>query len=137
MTSNLGSDIILHAKKLDKKVEEQVRQILYKTFRPEFLNRIDEIVYFSSLNADMLKDITQLQLHKLAQRLQDQGITMHIKDGVLDEIAQLGYEPEFGARPLKRAIQRYVIVPVSQYLLQHPDTKEITISVKNNIITVA
>ena len=137
MTSNLGSDIILHAKKLDKKVEEQVRQILYKTFRPEFLNRIDEIVYFSSLNADMLKDITQLQLHKLAQRLQEQGITMQIQDGVLDEIAQRGYEPEFGARPLKRAIQRYVIVPVSQYLLQHPDTKEITISVKNNIITIA
>ena len=87
MTSNIGSDIILQAKKLDKKVEEQVRQLLYKTFRPEFLNRIDEIVYFSSLNADMLKKITQLQLNKLAQRLQAQGITLHMADGVLDEIA--------------------------------------------------
>lgn len=136
MTSNLGSDIILQAKKLDKKVEEQVRQLLYKTFRPEFLNRIDEIVYFSSLNADMLKKITQLQLSKLAQRLQAQGITLHMADGVLDEIAQRGYEPEFGARPLKRAIQRHIIVPISQYLLKHADTKEITVSIKNNTITI-
>jgi ATP-dependent Clp protease ATP-binding subunit ClpB len=136
MTSNLGSDIILQAKKLDKKVEEQVQQILHKTFRPEFLNRIDEIVYFRSLDADMIKDITQLQLNKLAQRLQEQSITLHIADKVVEEIAERGYEPEFGARPLKRAIQRYIVVPVSQHLLQHPNAKEINISVKNNIITI-
>lgn len=137
MTSNLGSDIILQAKKLDKKVEEQVQQILYKTFRPEFLNRIDEIVYFNSLNAQMIKEITQLQIKKLGQRLQAQGITLHVADKVVDEIAERGYEPEFGARPLKREIQRSLVVPISQYLLQHPDTKEITVSFKNNTITIA
>jgi len=137
MTSNLGSDIILQAKTLDKKVEEQVQQILYKTFRPEFLNRIDDIVYFKSLSADMIKKITRLQINKLAQRLQEQGIILIIADDVLDEVAQQGYEPEFGARPLKRAIQRAIVVPISQYLLQHPDTKEITLSLKNNAITIA
>jgi ATP-dependent Clp protease ATP-binding subunit ClpB len=137
MTSNLGSDIILQAKKLDKKVEEQVQQILYKTFRPEFLNRIDEIVYFNSLNAEMIKEITELQIKKLAQRLQAQGIALHVADKVIDEIAERGYEPEFGARPLKREIQRSLVVPIAQYLLQHSDTKEITVSLKNKMITLA
>jgi ATP-dependent Clp protease ATP-binding subunit ClpB len=136
MTSNLGSDIILQAKMLDKKVEEQIQQILYKTFRPEFLNRIDEIVYFRSLDADMIKQITHLQLHKVAQRLHEQGISFNVSDDVVDEIAQRGYEPEFGARPLKREIQRSVIVPVSQHLLKYPDTKEITLSLKNNAIVI-
>lgn len=136
MTSNLGSDIILQAKTLDKKVEEQVQQILYKTFRPEFLNRIDEIIYFKSLTPDMLANITRLQINKLAHRLQDQGITLTVSDDAMDEIARRGYEPEFGARPLKRAIQRYIIVPISQHLLQHPDTKEITVSFENNTFTI-
>lgn len=136
MTSNIGSDIILQAKKIDESVKEQIEKLLHKAFRPEFLNRIDEIVFFNMLTPEILKNITQVQLKKFEQRMQARHIATVISNAAINFIAQEGFEPEFGARPLKRAIHQYIVVPTSQYLLQHPETKELSIDYKNSKIVI-
>jgi len=136
MTSNIGSDIILQAKKIDNHVKNEIEKILHKTFRPEFLNRIDETAFFNMLTADTIKNIAKVHIKKLERRLHEKDIKVTISDAVLDFISKEGFEPEFGARPLKRAIQQYIIVPTSQYLLQHPDTKTIHIDYSDEKITV-
>lgn len=137
MTSNIGSSIILEAKKLDKKVKDQVEALLHKTFKPEFLNRLDAIVFFRKLNEEDTVAIAHLQLKQLEKRLHEQGITIHYADDVVKEIAHRGYESEFGARPLKRVVQRDIVVPISQFLLKHPGTKEIKLALKGEKITVS
>jgi len=136
MTSNIGSDIILSAKKLTEKVKHEVKQILYKTFRPEFLNRIDAICFFKQLSKEDIIRIAHIQLDVLIKRLQEQGILLTISSDVYPEIAERGYAPEFGARPLKRAIQQYITVPISQHLLKQPDTKAIQVIFKDGKIMV-
>lgn len=136
MTSNIGSDIILQAKKIDESVKEQIEKLLHKAFRPEFLNRIDEIVFFNMLTPEILKNITQVQLKKFEQRMQARQVTTVISNAAINFIAQEGFEPEFGARPLKRAIHQHIVVPTSQYLLQHPETKELSIDYKNSKIVI-
>ncbi len=78
MTSNIGSHIILEAKKIDKKVKDEINQILHQTFRPEFLNRIDAICYFNMLSQEDVQKIAQLQINKFAKRLQEKGIELNI-----------------------------------------------------------
>ena len=136
MTSNIGSELILHTKELTDEVKHQIDELLHKHFRPEFLNRIDSIVYFRMLTEADVQKIAKLQLHELEKRLKEQNITLTIDDKVIKELAQRGYEKEFGARPLKRAIQRYVTVPISQYLLQNPDTKKIHVKLKNDTFVI-
>ena len=136
MTSNIGSDIILKAKHLDEKIKEQVEELLFKYFRPEFLNRIDSIVFFRSLTQKDVEKIAEIHLKDLEKRLSQKDITLKITKDVTSEIAQKGYEKEFGARPLKRAIQRYITVPISQFMLKHPDKKEINLKVKDGTIIV-
>ena len=80
------------------------------------------------LSQDDVKKIAHIQLDELAQRLEKQQITITFDDAVIDQMAELGYVPELGARPLKRAIQQSIIVPISQYLLQHPETKKIKVT---------
>jgi len=137
MTSNIGSSIILEAKKLDLKVKTQVEELLHKTFRPEFLNRLDAVVFFRKLNEEDTVAIAQLQLKQLARRLLEQGINIEIDELVIKEVADRGYEPEFGARPLKRVIQRDIVVPISQFLLKNPGTKEIGVSLKGDKIMIS
>ncbi|MGE0206583.1 MAG: ATP-dependent Clp protease ATP-binding subunit [Candidatus Babeliales bacterium] len=136
MTSNIGSDIILTAKELTDKVKSEVEQLLFKHFRPEFLNRIDAIVFFKSLSEKDVEKIAKIHLGMLEKRLQEKGITLTMSKDVLKIIAQEGYEKEFGARPLKRAIQRFITVPVSLSMLQHPDKKEIHLGTKGGAIIV-
>ncbi len=125
MTSNIGSEILLAAASITPAVKEAVEALLHKTFRPEFLNRIDAIVFFRRLEQADVKRIATIQLDELKQRLQDRNIALEIHDDVVAKIAELGYSKEFGARPLKRAIQNHIIVPLSQYLLKHPETKKV------------
>ena len=106
--------------------------MLYKTFRPEFLNRIDAIVFFKLLSRDDVKKIAIIQLDELKKRLEKQNIAFTYDDKVVTEIADRGYVPELGARPLKRAIQQYITVPISHYLLQHPEAKKIQATVDTN-----
>lgn len=134
MTSNIGSELILQAKNIDDKIKHEIEKQLHKLFRPEFLNRIDEIVYFNMISKEMIKNIAKNQMKKFEQRMFAKNIAVNISDKALEFIAEQGYEPEFGARPLKRAIQQLVIVPTSQHLLANPDTKAIKIDVKKDKI---
>ncbi len=119
MTSNIGSQLILEAVGKGERlaVEEQVRGMLRQHFRPEFLNRIDDIVVFAPLGVEELRAIVALQLTRVSRLAADLGITLEVTDEARDFLAREGYDPAFGARPLKRAIQRYVQDPLALYLL--------------------
>jgi len=136
MTSNIGSDIILQAKTLDDKVKQEIEKILHKMFRPEFLNRIDAVVYFNRLDEKVIEGITQIQLLQLAHRLQERHIALTVSDKAVKEIAERGYSQEFGARPLKRTIQQYITIPVSQHILKHPQVKSIEVDFKKDAFTI-
>ena len=136
MTSNLGSDIILKAKEVTPAIKADVEKILYKTFRPEFLNRIDAICFFKKLSpADMIK-IAAIHINALEKRLKEQDITFSSSDDVIKKIAQLGYSPEFGARPLKRIIQKKITIPISQCLLKHPTKRTLIAKVEKDTIKI-
>lgn len=137
MTSNIGSDLILQAKEISEKVREEIEKLLHKAFRPEFLNRIDEIVYFSMLSQDDVEKIAHIQIAELQKRLQEKNISLVITKPVITEIAREGYVPEYGARPLKRTLQSHIAVPVAHYLLKNPEAKEVTVSLKNSNIVVS
>ena len=136
MTSNLGSDIILKAKTITPKIKKEVDAIVHRTFRPEFLNRIDAICYFNKLTEKDVVEIAKIHLNLLEKRLAEQGVTVTIPKEVVHAIAKLGYSSEFGARPLKRAIQTHITVPISQFMLKHPEKKELTVGVKKDEIVV-
>ena len=110
MTSNLGSDLILDAKdnSQTEEVKQKIDSLLKQTFRPEFLNRIDEIIMFNRLGKEHIKDIVRIQLERVIGRLEEKRIHLTFDDSALDFIADAGYDPSFGARPVKRAIQTYV-----------------------------
>jgi len=121
MTSNLGSDLILDASQNPDEDKEKLQKnidLLLKTkFRPEFLNRIDEIVMFNSLQFENIKDIVLLQLKRVEKRLEDRKLTIEFSKDAVGFIADEGYDPSFGARPVKRAIQTLVENPVSKLIL--------------------
>ena len=123
MTSNLGSELILDAAEKggspddEAKVKEQIEVLLKKSFKPEFLNRIDEIVMFNRLGKEHVKSIVQIQLDRVAARLADRRLKITFTPAALDLIADAGYDPAFGARPVKRAIQNYIENPLSKALL--------------------
>jgi ATP-dependent Clp protease ATP-binding subunit ClpB len=117
MTSNVGSDAILGAADTSE-VRERVEQALRMTFRPEFLNRIDETVIFHRLGRGELRQIVDLQLTRVIDRLAARRVVLEVTDAARDAIAEAGYDPAFGARPLKRAIQRMVENPVALRLLE-------------------
>lgn len=119
MTSNLGSDLILEADTSEKmeKARQEVDILLKNTFRPEFLNRIDENVMFQRLDKSCIQGIVKLQLEKLGARLKDLRLDITFEDSALEFLCEKGYDPAFGARPVKRAIQNYVENPLAKALL--------------------
>ena len=130
MTSNLGSDLILEAKTPEEKKALGVKldALLKQTFRPEFLNRIDETVMFNSLGQDNIRGIVRIQLERVASRLSERRITLKFDDSAVDFIAEKGFDPTFGARPVKRAIQNYVENSLARELLEgkFPEGSDIT-----------
>ena len=119
MTSNLGSDLILESVPgQEKQLGEKLDALLKSHFRPEFLNRIDETVMFSRLGKEHVEKIAALQLDRVAKRLEDRRMTIEFDDSVLSFIAEKGYDPGFGARPVKRAVQTWVENPLSKQLLE-------------------
>jgi ATP-dependent Clp protease ATP-binding subunit ClpB len=136
MTSNIGSELILKAKTITDEIKFGIEKQLHKTFRPEFLNRIDEIVFFNMISEAMIKNIAQIHIKDFEKRMIAKDIQVQVTDKALDLIAQEGYEPEFGARPLKRAIQQLLVVPVSRHILAHPNSKTVTIDAKNDFIVI-
>jgi ATP-dependent Clp protease ATP-binding subunit ClpC len=120
MTSNLGADRIqAHARKKESfdELKSDLMELLRHSFRPEFLNRIDEIIVFQSLTREQLGEITGLMLDRVSRRLRAQGIEPQFTDAAVEYLAEQGFDPEFGARPLRRAIQRLVENELSRRLL--------------------
>jgi len=119
MTSNLGSHHIAeHSGDLSEGVRRQVTEALREHFRPEFLNRVDEIIFFHALGIDHMKQIIDIQIHGLLKRLEDRKIRVELSDEAKRYIVSEGYDPMYGARPLKRTIQRRVLDPLAMQVLE-------------------
>ena len=141
MTSNLGSHLIqekfekINFMNHDNVVEEtknEVLAMLKQTIRPEFLNRIDEIIMFTPLNEKEIKEIVRLQLDTVTRMLADTGINLVIKDKALDFLASAGFDQEFGARPVKRAIQRFLLNDLSKKILSGSIDRERSVTVDSD-----
>jgi ATP-dependent Clp protease ATP-binding subunit ClpB len=119
MTSNLGSSVIQERAGQDfERVRDGVIAVLSEHFRPEFLNRIDEIIVFKPLTQEQLAAIVDIQLERLKRRLQERTVNLVVTDAARQLLAQRGWDPVYGARPLKRAIQRMVQDPLAMMLLE-------------------
>ncbi|GHT40557.1 hypothetical protein FACS189443_1070 [Planctomycetales bacterium] len=133
MTSNVGSQIIQEiAKKsnaADDEMRDAVTDLLHQHFLPEFLNRIDDTIIFHPLQKDEITRIVNLQIVKLTKQLAHQGITLTVSESAIAEIAELGYDPAFGARPLKRVIQREIQNPLAVELLKSKDGEKASVEV--------
>jgi ATP-dependent Clp protease ATP-binding subunit ClpB len=135
MTSNIGSQYITGSENAEQR-EARVLEALRQHFRPEFLNRIDEIIIFDRLNEEDLKQIVEIQLRRLTSRLEKQKITLELSDEAKALIAREGYDPVYGARPLKRAIQKRILDPLSRDLLEGKfhDGQTIRVTEKNDAL---
>ncbi len=121
MTSNIGSQYILDVAGDDSRYEEmrsRVMAAMRDSFRPEFLNRIDEIIIFHSLTKEQLEPIVKLQVQGLEKRLAEQKLALKLSEKAIDFLSELGYDPVYGARPLKRAIQRYLETAIAKSILR-------------------
>lgn len=126
MTSNIGSEILQHAINEHgndfssewNKAKTSVLELLKKTIRPELLNRIDEIVVFKPLQKAEVREIVKLQLSRLQKRLKEKNVELRCTEESMDYLAEKGYQPDLGARPIKRAIQRYVIDKLSVFMIE-------------------
>lgn len=136
MTSNIGSDLILQAGDITPKVHGEIEKLLLKYFRPEFLNRIDETIFFRSLTQQDMAKIVLVHVEHLKQRMKEKEIDLVISARAVDWLAEHGYIKEFGARPLKRAIQQYVVNPLAIALLQHAQSKSFTVDVVKDVISI-
>ena len=141
MTSNIGSTLIRDNFELltDKnqtevmeKTKKEVFELLKQTIRPEFLNRIDELVMFAPLNITQIEEIVRLQMRGVQQMVQQNGIKLEVSESALSLIANLGFDPQFGARPVKRAIQKYVLNDLSKELISGKVHSDQTIVVDTN-----
>jgi ATP-dependent Clp protease ATP-binding subunit ClpB len=121
MTSNVGSEYIHNFSKgalSEEAMRKAVDGELHQRFRPEFLNRIDDVIVFHSLDLAEIKQIIGIQLKRLSKLIEDRGLTIEISDGAKEILAKEGFDPAFGARPLKRALQRLIIDPLAIRLLE-------------------
>jgi len=119
MTSNLGSQLIMELGEQNREeMVQQVDDILHRQFRPEFLNRVDETIIFHSLTREDLAKIVDIQVNLLARRLAERKFTVSLTDGAKNFLIEVGYDPAFGARPLKRAIQRYIQDQLALHILE-------------------
>ena len=124
MTANLGSQLIAEQAgreggDIGEAVRERVFDALQAHFRPEFLNRIDDIILFHALGRAHVREIVRIQLHQLAERLADRRMTIELSDAALDVLAERGFDPVYGARPLKRTVQKMVLDPLARRILEH------------------
>jgi len=148
MTSNLGTEFVRKSGTLgflqtegdeeDKIAHQKIEKALKDTFRPEFLNRIDEIITFSKLSLDEMKEIVDLQLQEIRERLNERGLEVDLTAKARGWLAETGYDPVFGARPLKRALQKFVESPLSVKLLEGEfiagDTVKVDVDDEDNVV---
>jgi ATP-dependent Clp protease ATP-binding subunit ClpB len=117
MTSNVGSQEIA-AERIDERIRERIDEILATTFKPEFLNRLDEIVVFHRLSREDISRIVDLQVAELTERVREKGIEIELTDDARTLLGNLGFDPTYGARPLKRVIQRQLVDKLALKLLE-------------------
>jgi ATP-dependent Clp protease ATP-binding subunit ClpB len=117
MTSNLGSHILQDPNLSESDKQRLVLEAVRQNFRPEFLNRVDEIIIFKPLSREQIKSIVDIQLERLRQRLAERHITLKLSPAAMELIANEGYDPNYGARPLKRVIQRRIQDPLALAIL--------------------
>ena len=139
MTSNLGTQFVTHAGSLGFRSRgddaekaasnDKIEQALKDTFRPEFLNRIDEIIIFSTLSMEQMEQIVDLQMDEVSERLAEHGLIVELSPAARTWLAEEGYDPAFGARPLQRALQKYIESPLSVKILQGEFTEGDTVIV--------
>ena len=130
MTSNLASDILLNGELTESDKEQQVKCVLRSKFKPEFINRIDEIIQFNPLKIEQLKNIVDIQLAALKARMSEQKLTLEVADSAKEYIAKEGYEPLYGARPLKRVMRKLLEIPLSMKIIAHEFSQGDTIVVE-------
>jgi ATP-dependent Clp protease ATP-binding subunit ClpC len=129
MTSNVGTEFANQARKIgfeqavaslegNGESQREIKKALEKTFRPEFINRVDEIIIFNNLSVEAVERIVDLQMQEVAERLGDQGLSVELTESARSWLAKEGFDPQFGARPLRRALQRHVESPLSVELLR-------------------
>jgi ATP-dependent Clp protease ATP-binding subunit ClpC len=149
MTSNLGTEYINKSGTLgflqssgdkgEREAHDKIQKALKDTFRPEFLNRIDEIITFSSLSKEQMQQIVDLQMEEIEERLQEHDITVELTPAAREWLASEGYDPAFGARPLRRALQKHVESPLSISLLsgefKSGDTVIVDVDEENDELT--
>ena len=155
MTSNIGSDVILDSGtrsaigfngdqeredgdiQEDKDLHGKIMHLMKEQFRPEFLNRVDEMIIFHALSKAQVRQIVDVQMERVAERLNLQEVSLEVSNKAKDHLAEEGYDPQFGARPLKRVIQDQVLNPISMMIINQEVTPEqkITVGVKNGELT--
>ena len=143
MTSNIGSSLILENTMNSlfsasdfEKTKEEVMNIMKSTFKPEFLNRIDDIVFFKGLTLPDLSKIVDIQLNHLKERLAEKDIDLYVSDEAKEFIATRGYDPAYGARPLKRTIMQYIENPMAKKILANNAISKIEIDVHNDELDI-
>ncbi|MBQ7061170.1 MAG: AAA family ATPase, partial [Clostridia bacterium] len=135
LTSNLGSDLILSEMEngeLTDETQEMLRKLLRTKFRPEFINRLDEIVYFRALTNENMRGIVDLQLNDLARRMGDRRLGLHVTDAAKDAIIRNGSDPLFGARPIKRYIQGQLESLIARYIIAESPEEGSTVTVDHD-----
>jgi ATP-dependent Clp protease ATP-binding subunit ClpC len=140
MTSNLGTEYVRSSGSLgflrnsddskEREAQEKIQSELKKTFRPEFVNRIDEIITFSALSMEEMIEIVDLQMSEVEERLAEHGIRVELSQKAQEWLAEVGFDPDFGARPLKRALQKHIESPLSVKLLSGDFKKSDTVNVE-------
>jgi ATP-dependent Clp protease ATP-binding subunit ClpB len=138
MTSNIGGSLLLENPD-DPENRNRIMELMNRHFRPEFLNRVDEILFFHSLAMEHLREIVDIQVADLAARLAAAGLSLEVSDAAKDHLAEIGFDPVHGARPLKRAITKKLETPISRMLvageLEKGDTAEVAF--ENGALAVA
>ena len=146
MTSNLGSGYIQeqfekinngNREAIIEETKEQLMEMLKKSIRPEFLNRIDETIMFTPLDRNEIEQIVRLQVSNITDRLAENGVTLHVTAAAISTLANEGFDPQFGARPIKRAIQRYMLNELSKQLIAGTINREhpVTVDSENDMLT--
>ena len=146
MTSNIGSQLIrsnfeqitpANHDKIVENTKNEVMDMLKKVVRPEFLNRVDETIMFTPLSESQISEIVKIQLNHIIGMLNENGVKLEVSESALRYIAHEGYDPQFGARPVKRAIQRYILNDLSKELIggKLDNNKPIRVDFENNKLT--
>jgi ATP-dependent Clp protease ATP-binding subunit ClpB len=131
MTSNIGSELIMESAGEDSEaLHAKLIMQLRKFMRPEFINRIDETIVFHSLDQKLIREIVEIQVRSLNKILENKHLVLRLDDDAKDYLAHVGYDPQFGARPLKRAVYRELQVPLSKKLLEGAFSEGDTVEVR-------